>query len=67
MSNVSPLSELVPTREAADLLGVSVFQIARLVQRGELEPAMQAPGRNGARFFTRATLDAFIARGTDAP
>lgn len=57
MSNASP--ELVTTREAADILGVSVFQVARLAQRGELIPAVQAPGKRGARFFDRATVESF--------
>jgi excisionase family DNA binding protein len=66
MSNASPISELMTTREAAEVLGVSVFQIARLARRGELEAAMQAPGRSGARFFTRAALDAFIAARSES-
>jgi excisionase family DNA binding protein len=65
MSNASPT--LVTTREAAELLGVSVFQVARLAQRGELVPAVQAPGKRGARFFDRSAVEAFIAsRNTEA-
>ena len=65
MSNASP--PLVTTREAAEILGVSVFQVARLAQRGELRTAVQAPGKRGARFFDRADVETFIAsRRTEA-
>lgn len=60
MSNAS--TDLVPTRVAAEMLDISVFQVARLVQRGELQAAVQAPGKRGARFFLREDIDALVAR-----
>lgn len=47
-------------REAAELLNVSVFHIARLAQTGALPTAMQAPGKRGARFFYQADVEALV-------
>lgn len=44
--------QMMTTREAADRLGVSTSQVTRLVKRGEIEPAIQAPGKRGAFLFT---------------
>ena len=55
------MPDLVTTHEAAEILGVSVFQIARLAQRGDLVPSVQAPGKRGARFFDRAAVQALAA------
>lgn len=43
---------LISTREAASQLGVSPAHVTRLVKRGEIEPAIQAPGKRGAFLFT---------------
>ncbi len=61
MSNDSPPAELLTAREAAELLNVSVFQVARLAQRGDLPTAMQAPGKRGARFFLRVDVEALAS------
>lgn len=61
---MSNAPELVTTREAAEILGVSVFQVARLAQRGELIPAVQAPGKRGARFFDRQAVEDFAKQAT---
>lgn len=53
--------ELINTREAAELLGVSVFQVARLAQRGDLPTAIKAPGKRGARFFHRTDVEALVS------
>ena len=55
---------LLSTAEAADLLKVSVFQVARLVKRGDLPTAFQAPGLRGARVFRLSDVDAFLATRT---
>ena len=60
MTNASPTPDLVTTKEAAEILGVSVFQVARLVARGDLTAAVQAPGKRGARFFRRADVLAAV-------
>lgn len=47
-------------REAAELLNVSVFHIARLAKSGDLPTAMKAPGKRGARFFLLADVEALV-------
>ena len=40
------------TAEVANRLGVTVSTVNRMVTRGEIAPALQLPGRTGARLFT---------------
>lgn len=54
-----PDHDLIPTTEAAHILGCSdVFAVHRLVRSGALRPAMKAPGRRGALLFARADVEA---------
>ena len=44
-------SGLIPTRDVADLLGVTPRHVARLVEAGLLEPVVRMPGVRGALLF----------------
>lgn len=50
--------ELIPTSEAAELMGESVRQFIRRVERGTVTPALKLPGLRGAYMFNRADIDA---------
>lgn len=50
--------ELISTREAAELAGVSVRQFIRQVERGEVTPAKKLPGIRGAYLFHRSDVEA---------
>lgn len=50
--------ELISTREAAELAGVSVRQFIRQVERGEVSPAKKLPGIRGAYLFHRSDVEA---------
>jgi hypothetical protein len=56
-TNVRPA--LLTARETAEILGCSVFTIARLAQRGDLRTALKGDGVRGARWFDPADIDAF--------
>lgn len=43
---------LITTHKAAQILGVSHQTVQRFVTAGLLEPALKAPGKRGAFFFT---------------
>lgn len=45
------------TAEVANRLGVTVSTVNRMVTRGEIEPAVQFPGRTGARLFTEDEVE----------
>lgn len=49
--------ELVTTRDVALALGVSTREVARRVERGELEPAAKLPGLRGAYLFAPEVLE----------
>lgn len=49
------------TKEVADLLGVSVPTVHRLVQRGDLTAAAKAPGRRGAFLFDPQEVKRYAA------
>lgn len=51
----------VTSRETAQLLGVSVATVTRMVRRGDLIPAHQAPGRRGAYLFDRSYIEQLAA------
>ena len=48
---VESMSELLSSREAADIIGCHHTTVPRLVKDGELVPAMKGPGSTGAFFF----------------
>lgn len=45
--------DLITAAEVARIYGCHVRTVHRLVERGDLEPAMKAPGLRGALFFRR--------------
>lgn len=49
---MSTPAQLLTTRDAAHLLGISNKHLAHLVRGGVVKPAAQAPGIRGAFFFT---------------
>lgn len=49
--------ELIRTSEAAELVGESVRQFIRRVERNELTPALKLPGLRGAYLFNRADVE----------
>jgi len=53
--------DIIPTAEAADILGCSVPTILRLVADGKLEVVAQARGITGARFYQRSDVLALVA------
>lgn len=57
---------LIPTAAVARASGYSPRHVARLVERGELVPALTGNGARGAYFFTSADVDALIERKRDA-
>lgn len=48
---------LIRTSEAAEILGESVRQFIRRVERGEVQPAMKLPGIRGAYLFNRPDVE----------
>lgn len=48
---------LIDTKSVAARLGVSISSVLRLVDSGELQPSMKAPGKRGAFFFDPAVVD----------
>lgn len=55
------LSVLLTTSEAANILGSSPRDVARLVKRGDLVPAVKAPGLRGAMFFEPKEVEHYQA------
>lgn len=53
---------LLPTAVVARRLGYTPRHVARLVERGEIKPAMTAPGARGAYLFRRADVEALAER-----
>lgn len=53
--------DLVPTSEAADVLGCHIATVRRLAERGDLPVVMRAPGRNGTYFFKRRDVERLAA------
>lgn len=54
-------TDLLSARQAAERIDCSVRQIARLVERGELEPAWKGEGLRGQFLFKPETVDAYLA------
>jgi len=52
-------ASFLTTSETAAELGVSVRDVARLVKRELLTPAMKLPGLRGAFLFDPATVSAY--------
>lgn len=56
-----PTPDLITAAEVARIYGCHVRTVHRLVERGDLEPAMKAPGLRGALFFRRNDVLALAA------
>ena len=53
--------DLIPTSEAAQILGTTVSTVNRWVAAGKLVPAIQGPGRTGVRLFRRQEIEDRVA------
>ena len=58
MSNIH--QELIGTKEASELIGESVKNTIRRVERNELTPVTKLPGLRGAYLFNRSDIDALL-------
>ena len=58
--------QLITIHPTAQLLGVSVATVKRMVASGELATAAKLEGRTGAHLFNRATVEAFAAKRSAA-
>lgn len=59
-------TELISTRQAADLLGENVRKTIRRVERGQLTPAKKLEGLRGAYLFDQSVIESLAARNTAA-
>lgn len=50
--------ELLPTKAVAELFSTTVATINRWAQEGKLVPAVEMPGRTGARLYRRSDIEA---------
>lgn len=50
--------DLIPTVEAAQILGVERSTLTRWAESGKIQVAQQLPGATGARLFRRADIEA---------
>ena len=50
------MQALIPTADAAKMLGLTPSGISRLVKRGQMDAAMRGPGKTGPMFFTPAEV-----------
>jgi|GEM_PF-5722808 len=58
MVNTSHMDDhLIPTREAARILGVSVATMNRYAATGEVIVSAKSPGKRGANLFNRAYIE----------
>ena len=60
IGNTSAMS----TAEAAHALGVNVATVHRMVQRGDITPALKMPGLRGAFLFNRDDVENLVAART---
>ena len=52
-----PKNRLIPTAEAAEILGVHARTVHRMVEQGRLFPSLKIAGRTGAYLFERAEVE----------
>lgn len=57
---------LIGSAEAAEIVGVDRSTFTRWVNRGEVCPAVELPGKTGARLFDRAEIERLADRMTEA-
>ncbi len=55
------LEDLIRTKDVAGLAGKTVATVNRWVLEGKLTPAVEMPGKTGARLFRRSDVEAFLA------
>ena len=60
------MAQLLTSKDVAARLGITVRQVSRLVERGKLTFAAQAPGPRGAFLFDPADIDALTEPDTAA-
>lgn len=61
-SRIVAPSQIIGSREAAGILGVTVATVTRRVKAGTLAPLAQLDGRRGAFVFDRNDVDAEAAK-----
>lgn len=66
-SLVASEDQLVSTIEAAKVLKVDRSVVTRLAATGALAVVISAPGRNGAKFYRRADVEALAEARGHAP
>ena len=54
--------QLLGSKQVCDTLRIDKATLSRWVATGRVTPAHQLPGRNGARLFHRADVEALAAR-----
>jgi len=54
----APTRPLITTAEAAELLGVHVGTVSRMVASGRLTPSFKVPGKTGAFLFDPTDVEA---------
>lgn len=59
---MEPPPTLIGAAEAARILGVNRGTISRLAAAGEIQTAVELPGRTGARLFEIAEIERYQAR-----
>lgn len=53
--------DLLPTKAVAALFSTTVATVNRWAQEGKLTPAVEMPGRTGARLYRRSDIEAHLA------
>lgn len=53
-------NDLIPTKQAAKALGISVSELCQRVKSGEIEAAYRAPGVRGAMYFDREAIASLV-------
>ena len=57
-------TDLITTREAAEILGTTVSTVNRWAQARDLTPAHEIEGRGGIRLYRRSDVEALAASRT---
>jgi DNA-binding transcriptional MerR regulator len=57
--------DLLPTKAVAELLGCTVATVNRWATEGRLTPAVEMPGKTGARLYLRTTVEDFRNRAAE--
>ena len=68
VSQNQQMQQSLGTAEAAQILGIEVRTVHRMVADGRLRPAMKLPGKTGAYVFARVEVERLAAerRAADA-